>query len=75
MLNFLFWGAGYIYAGRAWGWAILIPVILLTMVGLAAQPEMSVQRAFRMTIISLPIDLLLAWHAYDMIKEDQSTRW
>jgi len=74
VLNFLFWGAGYVFAGRGWGWAILVPYILLTMVGLPALAEMSAEQVLVWTIIGLPIDILLAWHAYQMIKEDQSAR-
>lgn len=72
VLNFLFWGAGYIYAGRGWGWAILIPYILLSLMGLGAMAEMSGEDWLIGTIISLPIDIVLAWHAHQMIKEGQS---
>ena len=69
VLNFLFWGAGYIYAGRGWGWAILIVYIILTLMGLGSMAEMSSEDWLTGTIISLPIDIALAWHAYQMVKE------
>ncbi len=72
VLNFLFWGAGYIYAGKGWGWAILIPWILLVLVGLAAMAEMSAGDLALSTVLSLPIDIALGWHAYQTVKEAQS---
>ena len=70
VLNFLFWGAGYVYAGRGWGWAILIPCILLSLVCFVKIAEMSGEETLVFTITSLPISIVLAWHAYQMIKED-----
>jgi len=66
VLNFLFWGAGYIYAGRAWGWAILIPYILLGF------PLMLVGMVFGSLLVSLALSIALAWHAYHMVKESQA---
>jgi hypothetical protein len=72
LLNFLFWGAGYIYAGRGWGWAILIPDILLNLVGLGMMANVSAGDVALGTLITLPIAIALGWHAYHMVKEAQS---
>ncbi|GIW90595.1 MAG: hypothetical protein KatS3mg109_1027 [Pirellulaceae bacterium] len=72
ILNFLFWGAGYVYVGRGWGWAILIPYILLILVGLPTISEISGEDLLLSALLSLPIDIALGWHAYHMVKESQS---
>jgi DNA-directed RNA polymerase subunit RPC12/RpoP len=69
VLNFLFWGAGYVYAGRAWGWAVLIPYILLTLIGLASGSQCSTADVLIATLLTLPIDFALGWHAYQIVKE------
>jgi len=75
VLNFLFWGAGYIYAGRSWGWAILIPNILLTFVVLRTlvQESQGVSQGVpcSITLMGLVINFLFGWHAYQMVKQQQ----
>jgi DNA-directed RNA polymerase subunit RPC12/RpoP len=71
VLNFLFWGAGYIYAGRSWGWAILIPNILLTFVVLRTVNQESQGVPFSLILMGLVINFLFGWHAYQMVKEQQ----
>ena len=72
ILNFLFWGAGYLYAGKSWGWAILIPYILLTLVGLGAVSQSSGSEMLTGTLLCLPIDVALGWHAYQLVREGSS---
>ena len=69
VLNFLFWGAGYVYASKNWGWAVLIPFILLTLIGLAAGGQSSSAEVLIATLLCLPIDFALGWHAYQIVKE------
>ena len=71
VLNFFLWGAGYIYAGRTWGWAILIPSIVLSLVWLGSMVEP--MGSGEMVAGSL-VSLALGWHAYHMVREAQSGR-
>lgn len=77
ILNFFFSGAGYIYAGKQWGWAVFIPFILLNTVLCASslnQMNADGQSLLVQTLIWLPIDLGLGWHAYHIVKEEQKER-
>ncbi len=77
ILNFFFWGAGYIYAGRSWGLAILIPTIAVSMLFLAAglgNPEESSASSLALFLFGLPVDFAFAWHAYQLVSEDRA-RW
>jgi len=69
VLNFLFWGAGYVYAGKGWGWAVLGPYILLALISAAAGSQSSAPALLLSTLLCLPIDFALGWHAYRIVKE------
>jgi DNA-directed RNA polymerase subunit RPC12/RpoP len=71
VLNFFFWGAGYIYAGRDWGWAILIPSLILSLAAftiLVNMPE-DAQVAPRAILTSIALSIFFAWHASYMVKK------
>ena len=74
-LNFFFWGLGYVYAGRTWGWFIFIPYLLLNLAALGALAESGPAEpdpaAGAGVVLSLIISIALAWHAYSMVKADQ----
>jgi len=82
-LNFFFWGLGYIYAGRSWGWFIFIPCILLSLAALgalaASEPSeldpaaaaAAFSAAVTAAFLNLIISIALAWHAYSMVKADE----
>lgn len=77
-LNFFFWGLGYIYAGRAWGWFIFVPWLLLSLAALGAQAEVSGDvepnpAFFTAIMINLVISIALAWHAYTMVANDNAS--
>jgi len=63
VLNYLFWGAGYLYAERGWGLILLVPFLILTVTTLGL--------FMIVAWFLLPIGIALAWHAYSLILEDQ----
>lgn len=67
VLNFFFWGAGYVYLGRMWGLWILIPFCLL---GLAVMAESSASApsGAAIVLVNLP-GVAMAIHAHGMAKE------
>lgn len=69
VLNFFFWGAGYVYLGRMWGLWILLPFCFVLGGGMAksgAHPRSTV------TFLLLNfVGLFMAVHAYGMAKEDR----
>jgi TPR repeat protein len=68
VLNFLFPGAGYVYAERMWGLAILIPwVILEAVVGLLDLAPASLSCRLIHCAIQILIDVVLGWHAYRLV--------
>lgn len=69
ILNFFFWGAGYMYCGRQWGVAILIPFILVSFYALSTGLLESPPDLLSVFIANIP-GFLMAWHAYKMAKED-----
>ena len=71
VLNFFLWGAGYVYLGRMWGLAILIPYCLLA--GAECVQEMDspdaplvVDQAF---VFHLLIAAAFGWHGYRMASQ------
>ncbi len=71
ILNYLFWGAGYIYCGRQWGIAILIPFIVLMLASLGqgyTSPTLP-----EIIIVNLP-GIAMAWHAYNIVQRDRVRR-
>ncbi len=72
VLNLFFWGAGYLYCGRPWGVAILIPFILLLMSaatsGVESTPDLT-----SIIVANLP-GIAMAWHAYSMAESYNRTR-
>mgnify|MGYP001099219627 FL=1 len=66
LLNLLFWGAGYVYSGRAWGWFLLAPFLILSVFTIGIF-------ALVMLILGIPTNWALAWHAYQLVLEDR--RW
>lgn len=72
ILNFFFTGGGYLYAGRGWGWLLLLPWLLINFIYIIAfliSGKYTVGGTF--ILLWLPIDLALAWHAYQLVREDQ----
>lgn len=69
ILNFFFWGAGYMYCGRPWGVAILIPFILMGIYLVSTGQLESPPDLSSVFIGNIP-GFLLAWHAYKIAKED-----
>ncbi len=70
ILNFLFWGGGYVYLGRMWGLWILIPFCMLTgiacIAGLEGDPaDVSIGG---MILGNLP-GVAMAFHAYHIAQE------
>jgi hypothetical protein len=75
ILNFLFWGAGYLYCGRQWGVAILIPYIiyfLFVLITVSHEPQ-SETDLLGMLIVNIP-GFLMAWHAYKITENDNQGR-
>ncbi len=72
VLNFFFWGAGYIYCGRQWGVAILIPFILLVIYSFASIEETATD--FPSIIIPNLPGIAMAFHAYKMAEDDNRSR-
>ena len=72
VLNFLFWGAGYVYLGRMWGLWILIPFCLLSFVGYMAMMEPGAPNftVGEIVLSNIP-GIAIAIHAHGMAKEDQ----
>ena len=72
VLNFLFWGAGYVYLGRMWGLWMLIPFCLLTGIGCLAMMESRTPEYTLGEVVlwNLP-GVAIAIHAYGMAKEDR----
>ncbi len=70
MLNFLFWGAGYVYLGRMWGLWILIPFCLLSGIGCLAMMESGPPpyTPGEAALWNLP-GVALAFHAHNMAKQ------
>ncbi len=74
ILNFLFCGVGYVYAGRAWGWIVLAFGILITAGTLAFGAETYPGEpwvGWPGYMVSIVFAAALAWHAYSMVQEDQ----
>jgi len=72
VLNFFFWGAGYLYCGRQWGIAILIPFIIWCLIGTTALEELPDASSFiNWTLIP---SALFAYNAYKMVEEDNQSR-
>lgn len=71
-LNFLFWGAGYVYLGRSWGLWILIPFCLLGVAGCLVMMETGIppQTLGETVLANLP-GVGMAFHAYSMAKKDR----
>ncbi len=68
VLNFFFWGAGYLYCGRQWGLAILIPFVILTLYSLQFPTEGELD-LHSILFANIP-GFLIAWHAYKMAEMD-----
>lgn len=73
ILNFFFWGAGYLYCGRQWGIAILIPFILIILYQLPMAASESSTDFLSVFIANIP-GLIMAWHAYKMAESDNQNR-
>jgi hypothetical protein len=72
ILNFFFWGAGYLYCGRQWGIAILIPFIIWCLIEIMAMEESPDASSFiNWTLIP---SALFAYHAYKMAEGDNQSR-
>jgi len=69
ILNFFFWGAGYLYCGRQWAVAILIPFILWNLLSIYQMQYEFVEFLPVQLIYQTIIGGLLALHAY-RIAED-----
>ncbi len=70
VLNFFFWGAGYLYCGRQWGIAVLIPFILLNLWAIGvAEPDGEPLDLLSALIGGIP-GFLMASHAYKMAESD-----
>lgn len=67
VLNFFLWGAGYIYAGRDWGWMILILNLILSFVILANIDEYP--QLYGAILPSIALSIFFAWHASYMVKQ------
>ena len=60
ILNFLLPGAGYIYAGKKWGWALLIASLVLSIPFMS--PGSGMMDSTPMVLVGLAIDFALGWH-------------
>jgi hypothetical protein len=68
VLNFLFWGAGYVYVGRMWGLLILIPFCTLCGIGLVVpsdSPSDSEITLGGVIIANMP-GVAMAYHAHQI---------
>ncbi len=72
ILNLFFWGAEYLYCGRTWGLAILIPFMFLTASAAASYEGPPLDFPSIITV-NLP-GIYMAWHAYKMAEEDNQSR-
>lgn len=74
ILNFFFWGAGYVYLGRQWGLFILIPACAAATLqcahGVFINPDAPI--SIGEVLIELGISAAGAWHAYKMAEEDRN---
>ncbi|MFH1418486.1 MAG: hypothetical protein ABII12_09420 [Planctomycetota bacterium] len=72
VLNFFFWGAGYVYLGRMWGLWILIPFCILTGIACIANAGSGPEEVALGSVIvaNLP-GLAMAFHAYKMAGESR----
>lgn len=73
ILNFFFPGGGYLYCGRQWGIAILIPFIIISMIQIQTMQEESPDE-FSFINWTLIVSGILAWHAYKMTETDNRNR-
>ena len=64
VLNFFFWGAGYLYCGRQWGIAILIPFILLNLWAFGATESGGEPLDLLSVLIANIPGFCMAYHAY-----------
>jgi len=81
VLNFFIWGLGYVYIGKAWGIALVIFDIILTiflfagyftagfMAGVQGTSYELGSTDWALSFSFLIISVILAWHAYEMTKE------
>jgi len=69
ILNFFFWGAGYLYCGRQWGIAILIPFILLNFYLIGTGTHEPPPNLLSIFLANIP-GFCLAWHVYKMAESD-----
>ena len=81
VLNFSFWGLGYVYMGERLGTALVFYNIILTisliLISITANFIFNIKAmfydfgAFEVALISslLIISIIFAWHAYGMTKE------
>lgn len=65
ILNFLFAGIGYMYLGK-WAWGILAFIFIG---GVLGSTFLILGGFFIGTLLYLPIDFALAWHAYKLAEE------
>lgn len=73
LLNFFFWGGGYVYLKRAWGWLILVPYLLInvgTCVAIIENPEAAEEDDALGLLLGLLICGAFAWHASRMASRD-----
>jgi len=73
ILNFFFPGGGYLYCGRQWGIAILIPCIIINIIQIQTMQEEPLDE-FSLINLSLIVSGILAWHAYKMTETDNRNR-
>ena len=70
ILNFFFWGGGYVYLGRMWGLLILIPFCILTGVQCMASLDSGPPKFNLAEVVFWNIPgVAMAWHAYNMAQE------
>lgn len=69
VLNFFFWGAGYLYVGRMWGLWILLPFCFLRGAAMA-KPDAHTPSTVTFLLVNF-VGLFMAVHAYGIAKEDR----
>jgi hypothetical protein len=72
ILNFFFWGGGYLYCGRQWGLAILIPFIIYNTIVIIQTLNMQEHPPIPLfwTLINFIVSAFFACTAYEMAKDD-----
>jgi|GEM_PF-5312873 predicted nucleic acid-binding Zn ribbon protein len=67
ILNFFFYGIGYVYLGRKWGWGIFAATILYSIIVMAGT-DGDFELFLLINLFDIPVGIVLAWHAYRMAK-------